>query len=322
MREDFLKKFLYIYWLRPETAILNSLLAKNLPIDYLKGISADISCGDGLFSFIANNGEIDTKFDIFKTTLIKSSIIKSEDIYNTEAKDYNPLIIKTTSKKYDYGIDINPTMLYKANKLNIYSNLYKYIAKDSFSLSRNDSLINYETNNQLLFKEQMFDTISIFSSTYMYKDLNFFFNTLNFILKDSGNVLLNIKTDSFKKFYKSLEQTYPIRFSSYIERNMRNIFPNLLDENSWESIIKQNNFIIEERIPTFSNALVPIWSIGLRFLTPLLVKMSNNITDKDSWFEIKNEFVDTFYKVLIDFYEEDINPKSASSFLYVLKKKD
>ncbi len=321
MHEDFLKKFLHIYWLRPETAILNSLLAKNLPLDYLKGISVDISCGDGLFSFIANNGEIDNKFNIFETTSIKSSIIKSEDIYNIEDKRYNPLITKHTNKKYDYGIDINPTMLYKANKLNIYSNLYKYISKDSFSLNRDDSLKHYKTDNQLLFKEQMFDTISIFSSAYMYQNLDSFFNTLNFILKDSGKVILNIKTDYFKRFYESVEQTYPINFSSYIERNMRNIFPNLLEENSWEAIIKKNDFIIEEKIPTLNNNLVAIWSIGLRFLTPLLVKMSNNVTDKDAWFEIKNEFVDTFYKVLVDFYQEDINPNNASSFLYILRKK-
>ena len=75
MKDDFLKEFLNIFWLRPETAIFNALLAKNLPNNFVQGASIDLGCGDGLFAFTANGGKLDKKFNLYQNTSIKSSII-------------------------------------------------------------------------------------------------------------------------------------------------------------------------------------------------------------------------------------------------------
>lgn len=320
MTNNYLKEFLNIHWLRPETAILNSLLAKSLPNDYLKnGYNIDISCGDGLFSFINNGGSLDNSFNIYNNTNLKDSIVKKEDIYNYVDDSYHPKIINKPVYNYDIGLDFSENMLLKADKLGIYNSLYKYQSSQSFNIKKTDSIENFHTKNTQILKEIQFDKISIFSSIYMYKDLNLLLNTLNSLLKRNGLLIVNVKNSTFKDVYENIDNTYPKSFSQYLERNMRNVFPNLLSIKEWETFFEENNFIIESKLPTLQKNLTPVWTIGLRFLTPLLVKMSNSIENEIIFSEIKEEFVDTFYKVLIDFYEEDI--KEASSYLYILKKK-
>ncbi len=319
MKDDFLKEFLNIFWLRPETAILNALLAKNLPANYLQGVSADLSCGDGLFAFTANGGKLNKNFNLYQNTNINSNIIKQTDIYNFYKDTYKPEIIQAPDKKYNFGIDINDTMLHKANKLNIYENLCKYIDDKPFNLNISSDLELFNTKKIRQLEDIKFDTVSIFSSSYMYSDTRGFLKSLNNILNENGKVILNIKNENFKKFYKQLEKNYTSRFSKYLERDMRNIFPSLHSVLEWEDLFHKNNFIIEQKKATLHDNLTAVWSIGLRFLTPLLVKMSNYIVNEKDFLEIKEEFTTTFYEVLQDFYYEDI--KEASSYLYVLKKR-
>lgn len=321
MHDDFLKTFLELYWLRPESAILTSLLAKNIPNDYLKQRknTADINCGDGIFSFIVNGGKFENSFDLYKSTKIDSSIVKKEDIYNHYDKSYITPIKEYSKLSYSYGIDISDKMLLKASSLKIYEKELLYTGEINLNARAEYPL--HTLNNEKISLNNSLDLISIFSSIYMYSNTSYILQKINYLLKKDGIFIVNTKTNLFKKFYESLENTYPKTFSSYIERDMRCILQSLHKEQEWEDFFKLHNFEIIEKKPTLQKNLVPIWSIGLRFLTPLLVKMSTNVTDKDAWFEIKNEFVDTFYKVLVDFYYEDINPNNASSFLYVLKKK-
>ena len=58
-RLDRLNRFTHAYWLRPENAYwmtLRSLALKQRPFS---SPSADVSCGDGVFSFLHAGGELD-----------------------------------------------------------------------------------------------------------------------------------------------------------------------------------------------------------------------------------------------------------------------
>ena len=68
----FYKIFLSFLWLRPENAVLGTLRA----VDFRKVLEKyikknhkilDISCGDGIFSFICAGGELDFKSDAFSS---------------------------------------------------------------------------------------------------------------------------------------------------------------------------------------------------------------------------------------------------------------
>lgn len=316
---DYLEEFLKVFWLRPETAILNALLAKNLPKNYLSNKkSADLSCGDGIFAFIANNGKINKEFNYYKNTEINSSIVRKEDIYSYYDNSYNPVIEKRADFTYGYGVDINTNMLHKANKLNIYDNLLLYTGEKFLDEKRNYP-VTYLDNGQSIELEAGLDLISIFSSIYMFPNVDNLLNKVNYLLETNGTLLVNVKTAEFKHFYDEMEKKYPPILSSYLERDMRNTLNTLLHPLQWEEKFHKNGFVIESKIPTLNSNLVSVWSIGLRFLTPLLVKTTNAIVSEKDLLQIKEEYSATFYEVLKESYNEEIT--QASSFLYVLKKR-
>ena len=317
MKTDYLSQFLDLYWIRPETAIFNALLAKHVPKHYLSSPnSADINCGDGLFSFILNGGKVDSSFSLYRSTKLSSNRVKNEDIYSHIDETYNPKVISPTKQNYMYGIDINQAMLHKANTLPIYTNLLHYTGSPHLSNDNHYPLQHYQ-KEELVSLDGKLDLISIFSSIYMYEDVPLLLRKMNQLLTAGGHFYVNVKTPDFRQFYERMEQEYPAEFAQYIERNMRQIIRSLFVENEWEKMFEQSGFEIEKKIPSMHKCLAPVWTIGLRFLTPLLIKLSHKINDRN-YAEIKQEFSSTFYEVLSPFYEQDIG--EACSYLYVLKK--
>ena len=69
IRKKLLKQFLNWFWLRPESAILLSLrgAAYHETFKYFANDSLDVSCGDGVFSFIACGGEISKANDMYQS---------------------------------------------------------------------------------------------------------------------------------------------------------------------------------------------------------------------------------------------------------------
>ena len=229
MKIDLLKEYLNLYWLRPESALYCTLLAKNLPQDYLKDrVSADINCGDGLLTFIANGGKIDENFNLYKTVNRDK-----KDIYDYfDDSAYSPKVLQQPKNRYDFGIDINKNMLYKAKKVGVFKNLIQYVGKKDLD-EHSYQLIEIDHSKKIELYEKL-DLVTIFSSIYMYKDVDLALKKVNSLLKKDGIFLVNIKTDKFLKFYQDLVANYPKKFADFIERDMRVAYPSLLCEAKWE----------------------------------------------------------------------------------------
>ena len=71
MRSYYFKEFLKFFWLRPENALLLSLRAEayQSTLKYFGDGSntIDVSCGDGVFSFIVLSGTLSNKTDMFRS---------------------------------------------------------------------------------------------------------------------------------------------------------------------------------------------------------------------------------------------------------------
>ena len=71
MRSFCFKEFLKFFWLRPENALLVSVRieAYQSTLKYLGDGSntIDVSCGDGVFSFIVLGGILSNKTDMFRS---------------------------------------------------------------------------------------------------------------------------------------------------------------------------------------------------------------------------------------------------------------
>ena len=68
-KKTLFKSFLNFFWLRPENALIFSLKADKLNFykKYFKGNSIDISCGNGIFTFLTFGGRISEKNDMYQS---------------------------------------------------------------------------------------------------------------------------------------------------------------------------------------------------------------------------------------------------------------
>src|SRR5262245_35718478 len=60
-----LKAYLHAFWLRPENALWMALRSMTLAEVAWPAPAVDLSCGDGVFSFLHLGGRLDPRFDVF-----------------------------------------------------------------------------------------------------------------------------------------------------------------------------------------------------------------------------------------------------------------
>ena len=66
---EILKKFLNLYWVRPETAFWRTLDVLQMKSVEFKKPILDIGCGDGSFSFTNFGGSVDYTFDVYRNSI-------------------------------------------------------------------------------------------------------------------------------------------------------------------------------------------------------------------------------------------------------------
>lgn len=306
---DYLHEFLNLYWLRPESALLCSLLAKNIEVRDSIADNIDLSCGDGLFAFTLLGGRLGADFNLYASSRVESAVVGNKDIYDNFDDAYRPKVIAEPHTTMRSGLDVNRNMLARAECLGIYR---------EHILARAEEYALQAPANQ----KESYSSASIFSSIYMYENTAQLLQAVRQLLRTGGQLIVNVKTPVFRKFYEGLEASYPSAFANFIERNMRGILTNLQELHSWEQHFRAAGFSIVSKRSTMSASMVPLWTIGLRSLTPLLIKLVSYVPQA-SLEEMKTEFVETFYSVMCELQDcgdQAENEENAASVVYVLKK--
>ena len=130
MRSYYFKEFLKFFWLRPENALLLSLRAEayQSTLKYFGDGSntIDVSCGDGVFSFIVLGGILSNKTDMFRSLDLTSERKGNFDSFDAFSDEYLVEVEKDPNKSYEFGIDWKKSLLSKAGKLNWYDNLIEH----------------------------------------------------------------------------------------------------------------------------------------------------------------------------------------------------
>jgi len=122
--EEKLRKYLQLYWLRPENGLLATFKSKIIENYSFSSPSLDISCGDGLFMFLHLGGSFDYDFDYFKDTKAREFSHNSFiDIYNSYNEVYQVPIKNRPKEVITYGTDWKQSLINKASKLNLFQNL-------------------------------------------------------------------------------------------------------------------------------------------------------------------------------------------------------
>lgn len=121
------EKFLNWYWLRPESAIFSALAAdscqKTLNLFGESKGTIDVSCGDGVFSFITFGGELAQSNDKFQSVDTSRPIrIGNHDVFDKYEETYSLDIVHKPKIFYEYGADLKANSISKSSHLESYQN--------------------------------------------------------------------------------------------------------------------------------------------------------------------------------------------------------
>ena len=302
--EEYLKQFLNVYWLRPETALWRTIdCVKMEELKFEKPI-LDIGCGDGIFSFIRAGGQFGLGFDMYLSVGNFDNFFANADIYNTFNE--NKLIYDIVQKpkyKIDVGLDWKQALLDKANFIGLY-----------------DKLIKHDANYRLPLEDNSFNTV--FSNTmYWLDNVEGALREFVRIVTEEGKIILMLPDKNIKNYYI---------YNYYLQN--KSLWAKLLDRgryeqmkkcyayDEWKRFFDSANLEIVSHDTHLSERLIRLWDIGLRPLSPVLIKMANSLGEAKRK-EIKEEWIRICYDICKPFLEEESHQQNNLFHLFVLKRK-
>ena len=276
-RTERLRRFLGAYWLRPENALWMALRSEVLAGSPWHRPCVDISCGDGVFSFLHAGGVFDDDFDVFWGAAPLNSIADEQaDLFDHLGDRYGPAVLRPPADTIDVGTDWKPNLLTKAGLLGLY-----------------EELIVHDNNEPLPLEDGAFRTVYS-NSIYWVRNIDAHLSEIRRITADEGCVLLEVKLDSVLRY--TLEKHRPVlgdRFLDIIGRGRAQSWPSLADQATWEQRFDRAGLVVERAVPFVTRTHAHLWDLGLRPVAPMLIELANNVTP-DTRSRVKRRWMDLF----------------------------
>lgn len=278
---DRLQRFLQAYWLRPENAFWMTLRSEVLRPCPRAHPSIDVSCGDGVFSFLHGGGVFDPDFDVFQSVAGLDRVRAGHaDMFDHLSEEFQPQITAPPVDRYDVGTDAKPSMLAKAERLSFYGRL-----------------VEHDNNNPLPFDDGTFQTVYC-NAAYWVENIDGFLSELRRITQPGGSIILHVKLDSMRRFTLDAHRSrLGDRFLDVIGRGRMETWPSLADRATWESRFRAAALHVHSATPFVTRTHAHVWDIGLRPIAPLLVRMTQSLAPATRS-SIKREWVDLFCDLL------------------------
>lgn len=271
-----LRKLLNVYWLRPETALWRAIDLIQLSHYKFTKPMLDLGCGDGIFSFIAMGGEFGLGFDMFRAVKESKDFFKGDDIYDYYVEGLIKRDIVTPPlQKIDIGLDLKENLIKKASELNLY-----------------ESLVQHDANHPLPFAGGQFSTI--FSNIVCWvENVEGLLRELGRVVADDGQILLMLPDDSLKKYYVyNYYLKYGWEWIRKIDRGRYSLAERSHTYDGWNELFSKCGLKIKSHRTHLSKTVIQLWDIGLRPISPLLIKMANSLTE-ETRAAIKAEWIET-----------------------------
>lgn len=284
---DWLSDFLNVYWLRPENALWRALNAKALEGLVVENPSLNLSCGDGVFSFLLNGGNFSTSFDVFQGTGDLDEFYEDVDIFDKFPKEYNPEITRRPDMSMTVGTDLKPKQLKKAEKLSYF-----------------EELISHDNNEPLPFEDGQFMTVYS-NSAHWTEDISLHLSEIERVLSSDGTAILQLKTPAVTSFLADLREGFEAELAGelidILDRGRSSHYAHLLDPDDWQKHLEDAGLRVVERRQTVTWVHSRLWDVGLRPISPHLIRMANSLPPSNRQI-IKEDWIETWRKLLAPFY--------------------
>ncbi len=293
---ELLRSFLNAYWLRPENALWMYLRSMALRTVSLDRPCADISCGDGVFTFLHLGGRFAPAFDVFMAVDGLDRVRDEHaDMFDCDAPSYRPEIVSPPVHRVDVGLDLKPNLLAKAGQLGLY-----------------DRLVEADNNRPLPVADQAFATIYC-NAAYWVEDIDGFLSELRRVVRKNGSVVLQVKLDSMRSYtLEAFRGALGNRFLDIIGRGRVECWPTLANRNTWESRFSRAGLRIVEATPFVTRTHAHLWDVGLRPLAPLLIRMAESLSPSART-DIKRDWVDLWCELLRPFCDAGLDLLDGSA---------
>tara|TARA_Y200000002_G_C22664919_1_gene657545 strand:- start:742 stop:1692 length:951 start_codon:yes stop_codon:yes gene_type:complete len=312
IKEDnnLLREYTNMYFLRPENAIgayRRALAMNNNEMNWKKGMNMDISCGDGVFSYIAAGGKFNEFFDMFINVDEKSitdlHTNRETDIFNNDYENYKNLgeIVKTKPDyNFSIGTDWKQSLLDKAERIGLYNKLI---------LQDNNKTLNVDTES----------INNIYTnSIYWVDNIDLHIREIYRVLIENGSVLLQIKTNEIVNIHPTNLDLGIFSSSSLniIDRGRLKSWKSIKKLEWWLKKFETNGFRVETVKPTFTKEQIMVWHYGFRPFAHTLVKVFNKLSIKERT-ENKKEIIESLFPIITDLAK--LEPSSKDTFEYTIK---
>ena len=300
---DFLKAHLNVGWLRPESALWDTIASTLISKYEISPPSLDLGCGNGIFSFITAGGKLSVDHDWY-INVETEGFWEDRDIYDVcKINSLRDCIVKRPTYSYTFGLDIKNNLLKQAKALHFYHNL-----------------IQHDANQSLPFKDRRFKTV--FSNIlYWVSNLKRSLEEIYRILDKNGIAILCVPNTKFFGYcftYNWKEKNSELL--RLLNKGRSECMHWTITYDEFSVLAKEVGFIIVDHSYYLSPLTLKLWDIGLRPLSPLLIKMVNRLSFEDRR-AIKSEWIETATKFLLPLYEIEKKSRDEGGFhLFVLRK--
>lgn len=277
---DFLREHLNVWWLRPESALWDAIASEVISQVPFESPSLDLGSGNGIFSFITAGGAFSPEYDWFRN-LDPQGFWDNRDIYDTfitpPGKSW---IIREPKYQIDCALDVKANLLHQAQVLGFYHNLV--VANATLSLPFEDDSFQTVFSNILYWLDSMETTLK----------------EVWRVLRPGGHALLCLQDHKFKEYC-----------ISYRWRELNSEVLRLLNRGRSESscwtisypelitLARKFHFRVVAHSYYLSPLTLKMWDIGLRPLSPVLIKMVHKLDETDrlsiklEWIQILRPFL-------------------------------
>ena len=305
-REERLKRFLNVYWLRPENALWTVLRSVAWSRISMTSPSIDLSCGDGVFSFVHAGGAFGPSFDVFQEVANLERVTHEHaDMFDRPAGSaYRPEVVRRPDWGFDVGSDLKMAALSKAVALNFYGHL-----------------VQHDNNDPLPFRTDEFHTVYCNSAKWV-TNIDSFLAEIARVTQPGGAVVLHVKLDQIARYTLSrFRKQLGDRVLDIIDRGRLATWPSITSRAEWERRFRRAGLTIVEALPLATRTHAHLWDIGLRPIAPLLVRMANELKPetrlqiKQDWIELFLELLRPICRLDFDLFGEESEPAEMQYLL-------
>lgn len=282
-----LEAHLNVHWLRPESALWDAIASAVVSEVPLASPSLDLGAGNGLFSFITAGGEFAPEYDWYHNA-DPHGFWEGSDIYDTFVSGPRPeWIIRRPRYQMDCAVDCKPNLLRQADALDFYR-----------------ETVLADANQRLPFADGVFATV--FSNILCWLEpAEAALREIRRLLRPGGRALLCLPDPRFFEWcvsYRWRERDSDLL--KLLNRGRSNIIQWVLPYPEFRRLAETVGFSVAWHTTYLSQLTLKVWDIGLRPLSPVLIKMTRALKETDR-LSLKAEWISSLRPFLTELFEMD-----------------